>query len=75
MLQLLAMYDLDKVIKRAQTPNVNVRAVVSFDDRQLARERGYYWKPELKLWVKPLKADEVDEEKLKAPFPVVQMES
>ena len=75
MLELLSRYDLDKVIKRAQTPNVNVRAVVSFDDRQLAKERGYYWKPELKLWVKPLKADEVDEEKLKAPFPVVQMES
>ena len=75
MLELLSRYDLDKVIKRAQTPNVNVRAVVSFDDRQLAKERGYYWKPELKLWVKPLKADEVNEEKLKAPFPVVQMES
>ena len=75
MLELLSRYDLDKVIKRAQTPNVNVRAVVSFDDRQLAKERGFYWRPEVKLWVKPLKADEVEEEKLKAPFPVVQMES
>ena len=74
MLELLSRYKLDKVIQRAQTPNVNVRAVVSFDDRILAKERGYYWKPELKLWVKPLKADEVEEEKLKAPFPVVQMQ-
>lgn len=75
MFEILAQYDLVEVIKRAQTPNVQVRAVVSFDERLLAKERGYYWKPEQKLWVKPLKADEVDAEKLSAPFPVVLMES
>lgn len=74
MLEILGRYDLDTTIKRAQTPNVNVRAVVSFDDRLQAKERGYYWKPELKLWVKPLKADEVDAEKEAAPFPVVLCE-
>lgn len=75
MLEILGRYDLNTTIKRAQTPNVNVRAVVSFDDRLQAKERGYYWKPELKLWVKPLKADEVDAEKEAAPFPVVLMEA
>lgn len=75
MLEILGRYDLDTTIKRAQTPNVNVRAVVSFDERLLAKERGYYWKPEQKLWIKPLKADEVDAEKDAAPFPVVLMES
>jgi DNA polymerase-3 subunit epsilon len=75
MLEILGRYDLETTIKRAQTPNVNVRAVVSFDDRLLAKERGYYWKPESKLWVKPLKADEVDAEKEAAPFPVVLMEA
>lgn len=75
MLEILGRYDLEETIKRAQTPNVQVRAVVSFDDKHLAKERGYYWKPESKLWIKPLKADEVDAEKDAAPFPVVLMEA
>jgi len=75
MFEILSRYDINETVKRAQTPNVNVRAVVSFDDKHLAKERGYYWKPELKLWIKPLKADEVDAEKLAAPFPVVLMET
>jgi DNA polymerase-3 subunit epsilon len=75
MFEIMGRYDLNEIIKRAQTPNVRVRAVVSFDERLLAKERGYYWKPELKLWIKPLKADEVDAEKLAAPFPVVLMEA
>jgi DNA polymerase III epsilon subunit-like protein len=74
MLEILSRYDLNETIKRSQTPNVNVRAVVSFDDKHLAKERGYYWKPELKLWIKPLKADEVEAEKEAAPFPVIVME-
>jgi DNA polymerase III subunit epsilon len=75
MFRILAMYDINETVKRAQTPNVQVRAVVSFDDKHLAKERGYYWKADAKLWIKPLKADEVDAEKLAAPFPVVLMES
>lgn len=75
MFEILGRYDLEETLKRARTPNVNVRAVVSFDNRGQAKERGYYWKPELKLWIKPLKADEVDAEKEAAPFPVVLMEA
>lgn len=74
MLELLSRYDLDTIIKRASTPNVEVRAVVSFDDRIKAKELGYYWKAELKQWRKPIKADEVEAEKTKADFPVVLVE-
>lgn len=73
MLEILGRFDINTIIKRAQTPNVQVRAVVSYDDRLLARERGYHWKPEAKLWVKSMKADMVDTEKQLAPFPVVLM--
>lgn len=73
MFKILDRYDINAVIERAKTPNVHVRAVVSYDDRLLAKERGYHWRPEAKLWVKPLKASEVDAEKAAAPFPVVQM--
>lgn len=74
MLEIFGRYDLDTIIKRAHTPNVQVRAVVSFDDRNLAKERSYYWRPEAKLWTRFLKEDEVDLEKSQAPFPVVVME-
>lgn len=75
MFKILDRYDISAIIERAKTPNVHVRAVVSYDDRLLAKERGYHWKPELKLWIKPLKASEVMAEKEAAPFPVVQMET
>lgn len=73
MLQILDRYPLDQIIERAQTPNVEVRAVVSFNDRLQAKERGYFWKPEQKLWVKQLKLNMVAIEKEAAPFPVVLM--
>ena len=68
------MYDLDTIIKRSQIPNVEVRAVVDYNDRLLAKERGYYWKSELKQWCKPMKADEVQAEKDAAPFSVILVE-
>ena len=73
-LKLFSMFDVDAIIKRSQIPNVEVRAVVSFDDRLLAKERSYYWKAELKQWRKPMKQDEVQAEKDSAPFPVVLVE-
>ena len=73
-LKLLSMYDLDTIIKRSQIPNVEVRAVVDYDDRLLAKERSYYWKAELKQWRRPMKLNEVDAEKQSAPFPVILCE-
>ena len=74
MLRLVAMYDIDAVIKRSQIPNVEVRAVVDYSERLLAKERSYYWFSELKQWRKPLKLDEVEREKSEAPFSVVLCE-
>lgn len=75
MLELLGQYDIDAVIKRSQIPNVTVRAQVSFDERSLAKEKSYYWFPELKQWRKNLKMDEVEEEKKSSPFPVILVET
>jgi hypothetical protein len=74
MLKLTAMYDIEAIVKRSQIPNVEVRASVSYDDRLLAKERGYHWKPELKQWRKPMKLDEVQAEKDSAGFPVILCE-
>lgn len=75
MLEILGKYDIAKTIERALTPNTMVRAVVDFDHRLLARERGYFWKPETKQWLLQLKENEVELEQEKAPFPVVVVTS
>jgi len=74
MLQLLSMYDIDTVIKRSQIPNVEIKASVTYDERHLAKEFGFYWRPETKIWFKPIKLSEVEEEKKKCPFPVILLE-
>lgn len=74
MLRLVAMYDLDTIIKRSQIPNVEVRAQVTYEQRILAKGEGYYWNANLKQWRKPLKADEVEAEKARASFPVILCE-
>lgn len=71
MFKILDKYDANAIIERAKTPNVHVRALVSYDDRNKAKERGYHWKPEIKSWIKPLKETEVAKEKEEAGFEVI----
>lgn len=75
MLQLLGMYDINEVIRRSQTENLTVRAVISYDSRHLAKEAGFYWRPEAKQWVCQVKADELENLRLKCQFPIVQLEA
>lgn len=72
--KIVSKYDIDTIAKRALTPNVHVRAVVSYDDRLLAKAAGFHWKPERKRWEMAVKADEVEALKARVTFPVVQME-
>lgn len=74
MLQLLSYYDIDEFFKRSQIANVTVRAQVSFDEKHLAKERGYFWAADKKQWRREMKADLVEAEKDAAPFPVVIVE-
>lgn len=73
--KLLSFEDIDKVIARSKVPSVTVFADVSFQDKDLAKERGYYWQNLRgviynKKWVKRLKQDKVDEEQANCPFNV-----
>jgi DNA polymerase-3 subunit epsilon len=70
-LKVLELADLDRVIARAMVPNITVRAIVSYDDREKAKSRGYYWRPESKTWQKTLKEFELEQEKKDAGFQVV----
>ena len=73
MMELLGRYDVAEVIKRSQVANLTVRAVVDYDSRLLAKEAGFHWQPQAKLWTREVKADMLDDLKLRCNFPIVQM--
>lgn len=71
MLELMTMYDYKEIERYALSPSVVVRADVSYDNREKAKARGYRWDVEKKIWVKPLKQFQVEEERAGAGFPVL----
>ena len=75
MMKLLFMCDIDEVVLRSQIPTVTIQAFVSFERKDEAKKRGYYWenirgKKYPKKWVKRVKKDEVEREQEEAPFEV-----
>jgi len=69
-LEIFDMYPLAAVMESAMSPTVTVQALVSYEEKGKARARGYYWRPERKQWVKPMKAARVEQESQQADFPV-----
>ena len=70
MIQIAGMYDFDEILKYADSPNVWLRATVSFDDKQLAKDRYFMWDPINKFWVKRAKEINIDHEEEQADFPI-----
>ena len=54
-------HDLEEMIARAMLPRVKVRALVSYDKRQLAKDAGFQWDGENKRWCKEFIQGEVPE--------------
>jgi DNA polymerase-3 subunit epsilon len=78
-LKVLECFDVEKVFARSKEPWVIIRAMVSYDDRELAKVRRYQWEklgdcqfP--KMWVKRVKASEVQKEVSEATFLVQVLE-
>lgn len=74
-MKVLSFYDLKEVVRRRETPWITIRAMVSFDDKQLAKDRGYMWeqagnKKFIKQWVKRVKQDELEALEKEAPFKI-----
>jgi len=67
-------YGLDKIVERAKSPRVYLKALVSFETNYLAKERKYRWHPERKVWYRIFKGPEVDIEANEAPFDVERIE-
>jgi DNA polymerase III epsilon subunit-like protein len=70
MLRVLSKYDIEEVKRISQIPNVTLFAMVSYQDRELAKSAGYRWEGETKSWKKTVKLDQVEAERAKAQFEV-----
>lgn len=68
MMKVLSLYPIEEVIALAKEPLINCVARVSYQDRDLAKSRGYYWNGEDKSWFKPMKESQFEEEEANAPF-------
>lgn len=74
-LLLIQRYPLEDILERAKSPTVHLKAVVSFDGKEAAKERGYYALYEnnkFKMWTKTVKECDLEEE-MSAPFPVEKL--
>jgi DNA polymerase III subunit epsilon len=67
MFKIMAQYDLDKIVASAQVSMIEIRACVSFADKDKAKLLKYYWDGERKIWVKKIKENkyQLEEEKVK----------
>lgn len=76
MMKVLFKCDVEEVALRSKIPSVIVSANVSFADKDLAKERKYFWqqirggKVYNKKWVKKIKKDQLELEQQEAPFKV-----
>lgn len=72
MFKVMENYDLQEIIKRSQESTHLLTARVTYEDRQLAKDRGYFWNAEEKKWQKEVKQSEVAKEQNEAPFQVLE---
>ncbi len=78
MLLVLDHYDIKHVIEYQSIPFVTIRALVSYEDRELAKKAYFQWekvgdKTYPKCWVKRIKVTQLDAEKAKHPFKIAEI--
>lgn len=71
--QLFFKYDLDRTIILSQSPELWIRADVSFDNKDKAKELKYFWDGKNKIWVKQIKELHYEDEKKRADFGVLKL--
>lgn len=73
MLRIFQGYDHAQVLEYAKQPIVTLQALVSFDEREKAKARGYRWKAETKQWIRSLRQSEVAAEQANPDFKVREL--
>ncbi len=66
--------DFNKVVERAKSPRVYVKAHVDFDSNYLAKERKYRWDPTTKTWFKIIKEMDLQQEGADCTFDISVIE-
>lgn len=61
-------FKIEDILKRASSPNVWIKADVSFDTKELAKERKFSWNAARKIWVKQIKLMDLADEAVKCKF-------
>jgi DNA polymerase-3 subunit epsilon len=62
MLRIASCYDWDAIVARSKELTVYLQAVVSFDEKEKAKERGYRWYAPSKIWWKSFKFSDAEVE-------------
>jgi DNA polymerase-3 subunit epsilon len=68
MLKLASDYDIEAIIARSKEPILYVQAIVSFEEKELAKERGYHWHGQSKRWWRSWKQSDYEADKFECPF-------
>lgn len=71
MLRILSQYPLPEILNAARSPFITVRALVSYDEKDLAKRRRYLWDAENKRWIKKIREAKRKDEEDQAPFEIV----
>ncbi len=75
MFEILSKYDINAVIQNAIAPTVKIRALASYEQRELPKARRYRWEPTTKIWWKEIKELDLGKEEKEAPFKIVVLET
>lgn len=73
MLTIASRYPIEDIIARAAEPTVYVAACVSFDEKEKAKARGYYWHGQSKTWWRAFKASDYEQERETCGFRTIVM--
>lgn len=78
MMQVLACYDIEKVLAYQKIPFITLQAVVGYEDRQLAKDARFSWeaigdKRYPKMWVKRVKQNLLELERTKCKFEIREL--
>lgn len=78
MLRIVALHDFSEIIERSRVPWILVKAMVSYENRDAAKRRRYFWetfegKTYYRTWVKKIKEDQFLKEQVDSPFPIERM--
>ena len=74
MLRVSSFHDFDAILARAKEPTVYARAIVPFDKKDLAKDRGYRWAPKSHVWWKTFKTSDYLVEIETCGFPTAMMQ-